>query len=376
MTKLALVVPGGVHGSGTQDVIPAVLALVERLAARHELHVFALFQQPEPARWALRGAQVHAVGGRARAAPWRALAAIAAEHRRAPFELVQSLWAGPCGMTAVLAARLLSLPAAVHVAGGELAALRDIGYGGLLTWRGRLRERWVLRRAHAVTAASAMILTQIATQGVTGRRLPLGVDLRAWPPRAPRPRRAGEPLRLLHLASLNRVKDQATLLRAVARAAAAGLPLRLDVIGIDTLGGAVQAQARALGLDDGLVRFHGFLPQAGCRSWVAQADLLVMASRHEAGPLALLEAAVAGVPGVGTAVGHFAEWAEQGAALAVPAGDDEALARAILRLGADEPLRLALARRAQALACAEDADHTAAAFEALHAELLAGRSQR
>lgn len=117
MTKLALVVPGGVHGSGTQDVIPAVLALVERLAARHELHVFALFQQPEPARWALRGAQVHAVGGRARAAPWRALAAIAAEHRRAPFELVQSLWAGPCGMTAVLAARLLSLPAAVHVAG-------------------------------------------------------------------------------------------------------------------------------------------------------------------------------------------------------------------------------------------------------------------
>lgn len=376
MTKLALVVPGGVHGSGTQDVIPAVLALVERLAARHELHVFALFQQPEPARWALRGAQVHAVGGRARAAPWRALAAIAAEHRRAPFELVQSLWAGPCGMTAVLAARLLSLPAAVHVAGGELAALRDIGYGGLLTWRGRLRERWVLRRADAVTAASAMILTQIATQGVTGRRLPLGVDLRAWPPRAPRPRRAGEPLRLLHLASLNRVKDQATLLRAVARAAAAGLPLRLDVIGIDTLGGAVQAQARALGLDDGLVRFHGFLPQAGCRSWVAQADLLVMASRHEAGPLALLEAAVAGVPGVGTAVGHFAEWAEQGAALAVPAGDDEALARAILRLGADEPLRLALARRAQALACAEDADHTAAAFEALHAELLAGRSQR
>ncbi len=376
MRKLALVVPGGVHGSGTQDVIPAVLALVERLAARHELHVFALFQQPEPARWALRGAQVHAVGGRARSAPWRALAAIAGEHRRAPFELVQSLWAGPCGMTAVLAARLLSLPAAVHVAGGELAALREAGYGGLLTWRGRLRERWVLRRADAVTAASAPILAQIAAQGVTARRLPLGVDLRAWPPRAPRPRRVGEPLRLLHLASLNRVKDQTTLLRAVARAAAAGLPLRLDVIGIDTLGGAVQAQARALGLDDGLVRFHGFLPQPGCRPWVAQADLLVMASRHEAGPLALLEAAVAGVPGVGTAVGHFAEWAEQGAAVAVPAGDDEALARAILRLGADEPQRLALAARAQALACAEDADHTAAAFEALHEALLAGRSRR
>lgn len=375
MTKLAMVVPGGVHPSGTHDVIPAVLALVERLAARHELHVFALYQQRDAARWPLRGAQVHAVGGSARTAHWRALAAILAEHRRAPFALVQSLWAGPCGLSAVMAARLLSLPSAVHVAGGEVVALRDIGYGGLLTRRGRLRERWLLRRANAVTAASTPMLALIGEQGVPARRLPLGVDLATWPPRAPRPRVAGEPLRLLHLASLNRVKDQTTLLNAVARAATAGLPLRLDMVGIDTLDGAVQARARALGLDERLVRFHGFQPQRDCRPWVEQADVLLMASRHEAGPLVALEAAVAGVPCAGTAVGHIAEWGAQDAALAVPVGDPAALAGAILRLGGDEPLRLALARRAQALACAEDADHTAAAFEALHAELLARRGR-
>ncbi len=374
--KLALVVPGGVHRSGTQDVIPAVLALVERLAARHELHVYALFQQREAARWPLRGAQVHAVGGTGRTAPWRALAAMAAEHRRAPFALVQALWAGPCGMSAVAAGRLLSLPSAVHVAGGELVALHDIGYGGLLSRRGRWRERWVLRGAGAVTAASAPMLAQIAGHGVQARRLPLGVDLAAWPARAPRPRAGGAPLRLLHLASLNRVKDQTTLLRAVATAVAAGLPLRLDIVGIDTLDGAMQAQARALGLDEGLVRFHGFLPQRDCRAWVEQADVLVMASRHEAGPLVVLEAAVAGVPCAGTAVGHVAEWGGQAAALAVPVGDAAALAAAILRLGRDEPLRLALARRAQALALAQDADHTAAAFETLHAELLARRGRR
>ena len=376
MTKLALVVPGGVHPSGRYDVIPALLALVERLAARQEVHVFTLFQQREAARWTLRGAQVHAVGGSARMAPWRALAALIAEHRRAPFSLVQSLWAGPCGWTAAVAARLLSLPFAVHVAGGEPVALRDIGYGGLLSHRGRMRERWLLRRADAVTAASAPMLTLLDDLGIAARRLPLGVDLAAWPVRAPRPRRGGEPLRLLHVASLNRVKDQPTLLRAVARAAGAGLPLRLDVIGIDTLHGAMQAQARALGLDDALVRFHGFLPQAGCRPWMAQADALVMASRHEAGPLVALEAAVAGVPCLGTAVGHIAEWGAQGAALAVPVGDDQALAGAILRVGSDEPLRMDLARRAQALAIAEDAEFTAARFLALHDTLRASRRPR
>lgn len=374
--KLALVVPGGVHRSGTRDVIPAVLALVERLAARHELHVFALFQQEEAERWELRGAQIHAIGGSSRLAPWRALAAIAAEHRRAPFALVQSLWTGPCGWSAALAGRWLSLPVAMHVAGGELVALRDIGYGGLLGLRGRLRERWLLRRADAVTSASAPMLALIAAQGAQARRLPLGVDLAAWPPLAPRPRAPGAPLRLLHLASLNRVKDQTTLLRAVARAAAVGLPLRLDVVGIDTLGGQVQAWARTLGLSEQQVRFHGFLPQQDCRPWVEQADVLVMASRHEAGPLAVLEAAVAGVPCVGTAVGHIAEWGERGAALAVPVGDDAGLAAAILSVGNDEALRLALATRAQAIACAEDADHTAAAFQALHDELLARKGLR
>ena len=40
----------------------------------------------------------------------------------------------------------------------------------------------------------------------------------------------------------------------------------------------------------------------------AAADLLLVTSRREAVPIALLEAAVARVPAVGTAVGHLVEW--------------------------------------------------------------------
>jgi glycosyltransferase involved in cell wall biosynthesis len=105
---------------------------------------------------------------------------------------------------------------------------------------------------------------------------------------------------------------------------------------------------------------------------MAAADLLVMSSRHEAGPLVLLEAAVLGVPTVGTAVGHIADWSPQ-ATLAVPVGDAEALARAIGHVLANDELRLQLATEAQRRAIAEDADYTAGMFEGLYQRLLTAR---
>ena len=48
---LALVLPGGVDRSGEVRVIPAFLALIERLARSHELHVFALRQEARPGSW-------------------------------------------------------------------------------------------------------------------------------------------------------------------------------------------------------------------------------------------------------------------------------------------------------------------------------------
>ena len=93
-----------------------------------------------------------------------------------------------------------------------------------------------------------------------------------------------------------------------------------------------------------------------------------MSSHHETGPLVVLEAAVAGVPTVGTCVGHIAEWAPK-AAIAVPVADPGALARAIALVLADEELRLRLAREAAKLATLEDADHTARAFEDIYARL-------
>jgi glycosyltransferase involved in cell wall biosynthesis len=101
--------------------------------------------------------------------------------------------------------------------------------------------------------------------------------------------------------------------------------------------------------------------------------VLVMSSMHEAGPLVALEAAVIGVPTVGTAVGHIAEWSPA-AALAVPVGDWASLAASLRSVLADEELRLRLAKAAQHRAMLEDADYTARAFESLY-ELCVGRNR-
>ncbi|MFZ1869732.1 MAG: glycosyltransferase family 4 protein [Steroidobacteraceae bacterium] len=365
--KLALVVPGGVDRSGERRVIPALLALIERLSARHEVHVFALRQEVAPDTWMLRGAQVHNIG-----AGWtrtRAVRAILTEHRASRFDLVQSVFAGACGLVAVCAARLLRLPSVVHVAGGEPVSLPDIRFGGRVTWRGRRQESTVLAGATAITAASAPQIELLARLGVTARRVALGVDhAHDWPARAPVARCAGEPGRLIHVASLNRVKDQAMLLRAMARLTADHPGLSLDIVGEDTLGGEVQRFAAALGLG-GQVCFHGFLMQRQLHPRLRQAHISVISSRHEAGPLVLLEAAAVGVPTVGTAVGHVVEWAPE-AAVAVAVGDSAALAAALHRLLSDEPLRLRLAQAAWLRALREDADYTAACFEGLYAELV------
>jgi glycosyltransferase involved in cell wall biosynthesis len=364
--KLALVVPGGVDRSGERRVIPALLALIERLAALHDLHVFALDQEERAGAWELRGARVHNIGrGWTRV---RAVRAILAEHRVARFDLVQSIFSGACGLVAVAAARLLGIPSVVHVAGGEPVSMSDIGYGGRVRWRGRCQEAVVMKGATVVTAASEPELDLLSAFGIAARRVPLGVDrVRDWPAREPEARRPGEPARLIHVGSLNRVKDQATLLRAFARLAPGHPGVRLDIVGEDTLGGEIQRLARTLDLAD-RVHFHGFLTQRQLHPLVQQAHVSVISSRHEAGPIVLLEAAMVGVPTVGTAVGHIVEWAP-GAALSVPVGDWEALAAAMHRILSDESLRLRVARAARLWALREDADYTAACFESLYSEL-------
>ncbi|HYJ79555.1 MAG TPA: glycosyltransferase family 4 protein [Longimicrobiaceae bacterium] len=353
--KVGLVVPGGVDRTGTERVIPILLALVQRVARAHELHVFALRQEPRPARWPLLGAQVHNAGTRFPSA--RALADVAREHRRAPFDVLHGVWSTQ-GLVAGAAGRLCGRPVLLHLVGADLGAAPEIGWGALLTRRGRARVRAAAALAQHVTVNSSFMVERAARLGIRPERLPYGVSVQDWPPLPPRRRDPAAPARLLFVASLNPVKDPWTLLRGAAALRRRGVPFHLDLIGFDTLDGEVHRLAAELELGE-VVRFHGFMDQERLRPWMERADLLLVTSRHECGPIVALEAALVGVPTVGTPVGHLAHWAPHALA-PVPVGDPEALADAVAALLGDEERRLALAAAAQRIALAEDADAAAA----------------
>ena len=103
--KVGLVVPGGVARLPPDGRIPCLLWLIERLARRHDVHVFSLRGAPSPERYSFLGATVHHSG--ARPILLRTLVGIAAEHRRQRFDVLHAFWASQPGVVAALAGKLL-----------------------------------------------------------------------------------------------------------------------------------------------------------------------------------------------------------------------------------------------------------------------------
>ena len=366
--KIAMIVPGGVDRGGERRVIPCLLWVIERLAREHEVHVFALRQEPRPCTYGLLGAAIHVAGARPRRL--RLLGQFAREHRRSPFDAIHARWAAPPGVLAAILGRVFGIPVLLRLTGGDMASIPAIRYGQRRTWRGRLWLRLAVRGASHITVPSASMQRSAKELGIRAERLPWGVATDRWPPLPPRPRDANRPARLIWVGTLNRVKNPEMLLRTAQILRARECRFRLDVIGEDTRGGEIQRMAGELGLDDS-VRFRGFLTQAELRAEMAAADLLLLTSWHEADPVVLFEAASAGVPAAGAAVGHLIDWAPE-AAFAVPVNDADALADAVSLALSDDPLRIRVAEAAQRRALDEDCDRCVRRLNEIYRS-LAGR---
>jgi glycosyltransferase involved in cell wall biosynthesis len=361
--KIAIVVTGGLHASGREQVMPGWLWLIERLARMHEVHAYALRHLPAPAQYPLLGATIHDLGspnGR-----WRQCTALLSALRAdGPFDVLHAFWADPAGVATAFAGRRLRVPAIVTCNSGEFVSMPDIDYGLQRHARGRGAVRFACSMAARVHVATRYMQQLAERLGYAPEAFPLGADT-SRVRRRDQPTE-GPPWTLLQVASINRVKDQGTLLQAVA-IARRELDVRVDLVGEDAAGGALQRFAADLGLD-AVARFHGYVPHDEIGRFHARSHLYVQSSRHEAAGMAVLEAAAAALPVVGTAVGFVSDWAP-GAACAVPAGDAAALAEAIVRLLRSPRERRAIADVAHAYACTHDVDWTARRLTTLYEDV-------
>lgn len=353
--------------------MPVLLWLVERLSRQHELHVFALHHEARPATYSLLGATVHDLGrvsappGLRRFVQRRRL--LRAVNAIGGVDVLHGYWGLP-GAAAVYVAEHIGVPSVVTANSGEFVSLPDIGYGLQRRWIDRRAVHFATSRASAVTVATTFMQRLAKQHGVDARVIPMGLPRQldshgndVLPARPP----DGPPWRLMHVASINRVKDHDTLLRAMADVVARVPEVHLDIVGADTRDGHVAAMIEALQLRQH-VTLHGFLTNDALAPLWARAHLHVVSSLHEAAGVVTLEAAVAGVPTVGTNVGYIADGAPH-RSVAVPVGNATALASAVINLLNNPERRATLASTARTWALAHDADLTAEAFGALYREV-------
>jgi glycosyltransferase involved in cell wall biosynthesis len=203
------------------------------------------------------------------------------------------------------------------------------------------------------------------------------------PPAAdtPRPERSAAEVRaaygvapdahlLVTAARLNPQKDLPMLLDAVDRLRRRVPGVRLLVLGEGRQDAPLRARARELGLDD-VVTFTG--PRPSAADELAAADVVVISSRWESGPLVLFEALQLGRPVVTTAVGRAPEVVTDGVTgRLVPVGDAAAFADALADVLGDPAAAGAMGEAGRRLVTEHHGPAAmAAATEAVYREVLA-----
>lgn len=343
MMRVVWIVPGFSRDE-TDWCIPALRDLAREIALRCDLHIVALHYPYRRDIYRVFGATVHSLGGANRGGRhtlslWRA--ALRKVDALRP-DVVHAFWAYPSGVIAAWLAP--KIPAIVHLAGGELIDLPRFHYGLWGKWHIRWWMRWALRRVRVVTAGSRYLI-DLAERWIPDREIsfaPLGVDRGLFTISAPD--RANGPPTVLNVGSLEPIKDQTMLLRAFQRISNALPTARLILVGQGRLENELRDVRRSLGLSD-RVEFMGEMPHHNLPALYRSAAICVQSSQHEAQGMAMLEAAACGVPLVGTAVGTVADLSPD-AAVAVPVGDEVALAQAMISLLMEPQWQMRLRRAA------------------------------
>ena len=235
-----------------------------------------------------------------------------------------------------------------------------------------LAQRLAYRTAHRIVANSNAGADRLRDEGVPNRKIiviPNGIDLCGYRPAGVRDRRRI----VATVANLRPEKGHDVLLRAAALVRRQVPDVRFRLIGDGPEQAALRALASGVGVTD-IVEFLGH--REDVPALLADADVFAFPSRTEAFPNGLIEAMAAGLPVVASAVGGMLELIEHDRnGLLVPAGDEHALAAAIINVIGHESRADALGDAARAtIASRYSFERMVASFTDLYCTELAARA--
>jgi len=254
--------------------------------------------------------------------------AIAAAHRRAPFDVINAHWLYPDGAVAARLGAMLGVPVVLTALGCDVND--DLEHP--------LKRAHILaaaRSAAAVSAVSQPLADRLEAAGVPRDKLhviPNGVDTVRFAPRDRDASRralglADAPLvvcvsRLSHEKGVDVLVDAARALRARIPAA------RVAVVGDGAEHAALDQRIAASGLTD-VVQLVGAMPHDAVPTWMSAADVVCMPSRREGHPNAAMEALACGRPLVASRAGALTALVTAARGITVEPGDSAALAGAL-----------------------------------------------
>ena len=251
------------------------------------------------------------------------IAPVVARYRN-KVDVVLGSWAYPDGFAAVVAARLLGVPAVIKLHGSDINTLAKLpGPRRMLAW--------ALPRAAKVVAVSRPLAEEAIALGAPRDRVAIvmnGVDGELFFPRDRAAARAelglpGGPL-AVYCGNLKPEKGVMDLAAAWEHVAAAMPDATLAMVGGGPLEDELAAKVGAS------VRLVGPQPLERVPVWMAAADILVLPSHVEGTPNVVLEALASGRRVVATAVGGVPDLITTPALGALsPPHDPDALADAI-----------------------------------------------
>ncbi|WP_336486051.1 glycosyltransferase family 4 protein [Methylobacterium nigriterrae] len=269
---------------------------------------------------------------------------IAAEHARAPFDVLHAQYGYPTGWAVLLASRRLGVPNVVSIQGGDghwvgsccethrVAMCEVLAHANELLIGGRSFVEEVCGRLGSDPARFTIVPGAVDTA-----RFARGGD------GLPAPH--GGPVRLLYHGRVDRRKGVLDFIDALALLREQGTPFSATISGIGPDVDPSRARAAELGFDAAAIRFTGYAAYDSVPDLYREADVFVSPTYAEGFSNTILEAMAAGLAVVSThSVGVSDCLRDEENGLLTEPGDVTALAQALTRVVEDERLRRRLAR--------------------------------